>query len=229
VFFDGRTDLGARPESFSMASWQASSQSKRPRPAVWPFLRVIGLRGCVGEVGCAWISTISGPIRVVTSLSPVPTEAMCGRQPERSASAISCSRTTCFGQERSRDGSIDPPKSPQQTPLLSRTCCGLCADWWSFDEMATGLPFPDQSPYCRASTCVVESGRQKAQGTDGSRWPTADSIETTNRPFPGRVGDRLNPAPATADGRRTGEEVPYRPRHVSHGWDKMRVSHDLAR
>jgi len=52
---------------------------------------------------------------------------------------------------------------------------------------------------------VVESGRQKAQGRDGSRWPTADSVGTTNRPFPGRVGDRLKPAPATAGGRRTGE------------------------
>lgn len=53
---------------------------------------------------------------------------------------------------------------------------------------------------------VVESSWQKLQqGTCGSCWPTADSIETTNRPSPGRVGDSPKPAPATAGGRRTGE------------------------
>jgi hypothetical protein len=68
---------------------------------------------------------------------------------------------------------------------------------------------------------IVESGRQKVQGTDGSRWPTADSVETTNRPFP--WARRRPSKPRPGDGRRTenrrGGALPPTPRLTRLGQD----------
>lgn len=146
-------------QNMNPSRWRGGQASKRPRPAVWPFLRVIGLRISVGRSRGSRVRldihrrTAQCVSRQASAQSQRSQSVVVLRSPERSASAISCSRTSCFGQvDKAGTALLILPSLHSSPSLLSRTCCGRCGDWWSFDEMATGLPFPVQSPYRRAST-----------------------------------------------------------------------------